>query len=70
MSVIPQRKSIQALYNDYRSGKLIDNRKYQRKLVWSVQEKQRLIDSVLNGYPIPLILLAEGPKLLAINELF
>jgi len=61
MSVIPQGKSIQALYNDYRAGKLIVNRKYQRKLVWSIQEKQKLIDSILNGYPIPLILLAAAP---------
>lgn len=37
------------------------NRQYQRKLVWTVVEKQRLIDSVLNGYPLPLFLLAEKP---------
>ncbi len=35
------------------------NRKYQRKLVWSVKEKQSLIDSIIKKYPIPLILLAE-----------
>ncbi|MDZ7697753.1 MAG: DUF262 domain-containing protein [Deltaproteobacteria bacterium] len=60
MSVTPQGKSVQALYREYREGKFFVNRKYQRKLVWSTEEKQRLIDSILNGYPIPLILLAEN----------
>lgn len=60
MSVTPQGKSVQALYREYREGKFYVNRKYQRKLVWSTEEKQRLIDSILNGYPIPLILLAEN----------
>jgi uncharacterized protein DUF262/schlafen family protein len=59
MSVTPQGKSIQTLYRDYREGNLLVNRRYQRKLVWTVEEKQRLIDSILKGYPIPLILLAE-----------
>jgi hypothetical protein len=35
------------------------NRRYQRKLVWSVEEKQRLIDSILRDMPIPLFLVAE-----------
>ncbi len=59
MSVTPQGKSVQAMYRDYRDGKLIVNRRYQRKLVWALDEKQKLIDSILNDYPIPLILLAE-----------
>ena len=35
------------------------NRKYQRKLVWTVQEKKDFIDSLLNGYPVPLFLFAK-----------
>ena len=46
-------------YTWYREGKLLVNRRYQRKLVWTVAEKQKLIDSILLGYPLPLILLAE-----------
>lgn len=61
MSVVPQGKSVQALYRDYREGNLLVNRRYQRKLVWSVDEKEYLIDSILRGFPIPLILLAERP---------
>lgn len=54
--------SVQTLYRLYREEKLLVNRAYQRKLVWTVEEKQKLIDSILNGLPIPLILLAEKPK--------
>jgi len=50
-------------YELYRNDKLIINRRYQRKLVWSQQEKKALIDSILKQYPIPLILLAsQGEK--------
>ena len=62
MSVVPQGKAIQAMYREYRDGILMVNRKYQRKLVWSIEEKRALIDSILRGYPIPLILLAEHPE--------
>ena len=53
--------SIQSVYGLYRDGKLHVNRRYQRKLVWTLVEKQKLIDSILNKYPIPAILLAERP---------
>lgn len=52
-------KSIQSLYSWYADQKLWVNRRYQRKLVWTLEEKQKLIESVLKGYPIPAILLAE-----------
>ncbi|OZB97157.1 MULTISPECIES: DUF262 domain-containing protein [Alteromonas] len=54
-----QPMSIQSIYSLYREGKLIVNRRYQRKLVWTLIEKQKLIDSILNRYPIPAILIAE-----------
>lgn len=58
-TLTPQGKSVLTIYRWYRSGQLIVNRQYQRKLVWTLKEKKMLIDSVLSGYPIPLILLAE-----------
>ncbi|MFF9579822.1 DUF262 domain-containing protein [Streptomyces rubiginosohelvolus] len=51
---------VQQLYSDYTAKKFLVNRRYQRKLVWSVEEKERLIDSVAQKLPIPLILLAES----------
>lgn len=59
MAVSPQGISIQSLYRSYRDGSLIVNRQYQRKLVWTVAEKQKLIDSILKDYPLPLFLLAD-----------
>lgn len=61
MSITPRGMSIQEAYNLYRSEKLVVNRNYQRKLVWGVNEKMHLIDSILRGFPIPLFLLAEAP---------
>lgn len=60
--MIPRGMSIQEAYRLYRSGCLLVNRKYQRKLVWTEQEKIALIDTILQGFPIPLILLAERPQ--------
>lgn len=54
-----QPTSVQSIYNWYRENKLYVNRRYQRKLVWTLEEKQKLIDSILKKYPIPAILLAE-----------
>lgn len=59
MSVIPSGVSVQEIYRRYRENQIVVNRKYQRKLVWSEAEKACLIDSIFNGYPIPLILFAE-----------
>lgn len=54
-----QGQALSQIYDDYTKKKFIVNRRYQRKLVWSISEKQSLIDSVLKGLPIPLILLAK-----------
>jgi uncharacterized protein with ParB-like and HNH nuclease domain len=36
---------------------LVVNPEYQRGAVWTPSQKKRLVDSVLRGYPIPLIYL-------------
>ncbi|WP_177246860.1 DUF262 domain-containing protein [Mycobacterium malmoense] len=53
-------QSLQSLYTQYTNQDFVVNRRYQRKLVWSVEEKQSLIDSVRHNLPIPLVLLAES----------
>jgi hypothetical protein len=57
--LVSQPTPIQSIYNWFREGKLFVNRRYQRKLVWSLEEKQKLIESILKKYPIPAILIAE-----------
>lgn len=50
---------IQTVYDMYLlDDKFQVNRKYQRKLVWTIEEKRQFIDSISKKYPIPLILLA------------
>jgi uncharacterized protein with ParB-like and HNH nuclease domain len=62
MTIFPRGMAVTKAYRLYRSNDLLVNRKYQRKLIWSVDEKEKLIGSILKGYPIPLILLAERPQ--------
>lgn len=52
-------ESIQSLYGSYLSETFLVNRRYQRKLIWTIEEKRSFLDSVARGYPVPLILLAE-----------
>jgi hypothetical protein len=54
-----QPTSIQSIYAWYSDNKLYVNRRYQRKLVWTLEEKQKLIESILKKYPVPAVLLAE-----------
>jgi uncharacterized protein with ParB-like and HNH nuclease domain len=58
MSITPRGMSIQEAYRTYSEKGFHVNRKYQRKLVWTVDEKEFLIDSIAHGLPVPLILLA------------
>lgn len=52
-------EAIQRIYGNYLAWRYIVNRRYQRKLVWTLEEKRRFIDSVISGYPVPIVLLAE-----------
>lgn len=42
--------SVQEAYREFRDGNFRVNRRYQRKLVWTLAEKQKLVDSILEGY--------------------
>jgi hypothetical protein len=54
-----QPTSIQSIYSWHTENRLYVNRRYQRKLVWTLIEKQKLIESILKKYPIPAVLIAE-----------
>lgn len=54
-------ESIQSVYENYVQKKYIVNRRYQRKLVWSIAEKEAFVDSVYRKYSVPLFLFAQ-PK--------
>ncbi|MBP3365684.1 MAG: DUF262 domain-containing protein [Treponema sp.] len=52
-------ESIEVLFGWYEEERILVNRKYQRKLVWILAEKQKFVDTILHLYPVPLFLLAE-----------
>jgi hypothetical protein len=52
-------ESIERVFGNYQEWRYIVNRRYQRKLVWTLDEKRRFIDSIISGYPVPIVLLAE-----------
>jgi hypothetical protein len=62
-NLIVRGEAVQALYAQFRAGNLVVNRRYQRKLVWSLAEKQSFVDSLMQHLPVPLILVAERKSL-------
>ena len=46
--------SLQTIYRMFRDGDFYVDRRYQRKLVWTLEEKQKLVDSILKEFPVPL----------------
>ncbi|MGN8198586.1 DUF262 domain-containing protein [Salinisphaera sp. RV14] len=57
--LVVRGEQLERIYISYIGEKYVVNRRYQRKLIWTLEEKQKFIDSIINGYPIPIILLAE-----------
>ena len=55
-------ESIERVYGTYTDKRYVVNRRYQRKLIWTLDEKVAFIDSVLKGYPVPILLLAEDRR--------
>lgn len=65
---------VQSIFSQYINGNISVNRRYQRKLVWSIQEKEGFIDSLRRDLPVPLILTAaiedsEGARIEIIDGL-
>jgi hypothetical protein len=53
----PQHKTVGELVALHKEGMLKANPEYQRGVVWSQTQRKKLIDSVLRGYPLPMIYL-------------
>src|SRR3974377_1521142 len=53
-------ESIERVYSFYGAGRYQVNRSYQHKLILTHAEKVRFIDSIMRGYPVPIVLLAEN----------
>lgn len=59
--LVVRGEQVERIYINYVDKKYVVNRRYQRKLIWTIEEKQSFIDSIINGFPVPIILLAD-PK--------
>lgn len=65
MKHTPGSKTIEELLQLKTYNMLYANPEYQRGEVWTKPQKKRLVDSVLRGYPIPLIYLHHISKIVA-----
>ncbi|WP_462267692.1 DUF262 domain-containing protein [Mucilaginibacter sp.] len=57
--LIIRPETVETVFDYYQKEKLLVNRRYQRKLVWTLEEKEKFIDSLSLNYPVPLFLVAE-----------
>ncbi len=57
--LIIRPETVETIFDYYQKEKLLVNRRYQRKLVWTLDEKENFIDSLSLSYPVPLFLVAE-----------
>jgi hypothetical protein len=60
--LVVRGESVERVYGIYIDKRYVVNRKYQRKLVWTLDEKKKFIDSIKEGFPVPIILLAESRR--------
>ena len=57
MQATPERYSIASLIDYKKNGMLAANPEYQRGAVWKTIQQKKLIDSIMRGYPLPVIYL-------------
>lgn len=57
MEVVSKKVKIGQLVSDFREGVLRRPAEYQRGEIWHPQQKQKFIDSLHRGYPVPAVFL-------------
>lgn len=60
MRTASTNKKVREIITSVKEGKLIPRPEFQRRLVWTITDKNHFLDSVLRGYPFPEIYLADG----------
>lgn len=60
MKTSPTNKKVREIISMVKEEKLLPRPEFQRRLVWSRDDKNHFLDSVLRGYPFPEIYLADG----------
>lgn len=60
MKTSPSSLKIRQLITLTKDGRLVPRPEFQRRLVWTSEDKIRFIDTILNEYPFPEIYVANG----------
>lgn len=60
MKTSPSSLKIRQLIRGVKDGTLIPRPEFQRRIVWTTEDKVRFVDTLLNVYPFPEIYLANG----------
>lgn len=61
-SIMVKGVYVSEIYRWYDESILMVNRKYQRKLVWTLEEKRQFIDTIIKEYPVPLFLFVDSKE--------
>ena len=65
MELKSEKLTVRDILELKKNSMLIVNPEYQRAAVWSENQQKKLIDSVMRGYPLPLIYLHHKKKIVA-----
>ncbi|HSH71605.1 MAG TPA: DUF262 domain-containing protein [Methylophilaceae bacterium] len=68
MKTAATNKKVRELITLLRDKKLIPRPDFQRRLVWSTEDKNNFIDTLLKGYPFPEIFIADSSVNLATGD--
>ena len=68
MKTAPTNKKVRELIQLVKEQKLLPRPEFQRRLVWSREDKNHFLDSVIRGYPFPEIYFADGDVNLETGE--
>ena len=68
MKTAPTNKKIRELIQAVREGRIIPRPEFQRRLVWSRDDKNLFLDTILRRFPFPEIYLADGDVNLETGE--
>lgn len=68
MKTSPTNKKIREIISMVKESKLLPRPEFQRRLVWSRDDKNHFLDSVLRGYPFPEIYFSDGDVNLETGE--
>lgn len=60
MKTSSNNKKVREIITLVKEGKIIPRPEFQRRLVWSREDKNNFVDTILRGFPFPEIYLADG----------